>query len=211
MQVTPNPLSLTLSTLTLTLTHILTPFHPHPLHPHPHHPLTHHPPPLDRHTASPHLSPSALTLHPHPHPASPSTLTNTHTLALTDTLALTHTHTLHPHPRSLALALTLSSSPLPSPSPSPSPSPFTPHILPSSSARTLHPRPHPRPLHPLMSVGFRGALPCRGVVLCTHDSAGNRCVLGGAPLHVACDDPNVACTWIDHEDGTYAIRATWEV
>jgi len=60
---------------------------------------------------------------------------------------------------------------------------------------------------PLPLSGVVG-LPCRGVVLCTHDSAGNRCVLGGAPLHVACDDPNVACTWIDHEDGTFTL--SWE-
>jgi len=33
-------------------------------------------------------------------------------------------------------------------------------------------------------------------------------VLGGAPLHVACDDPHVACTWTDHEDGTFTL--SWE-
>jgi len=60
---------------------------------------------------------------------------------------------------------------------------------------------------PLPLSGVVG-LPCRGVVLCTHDSAGNRCVLGGAPLHVACDDPHVACTWTDHEDGTFTL--SWE-
>ena len=49
--------------------------------------------------------------------------------------------------------------------------------------------------------------------LAAHDSVGNRCVLGGAPVALTCtsqpEEVLVHCRAVDQEDGTYMLH--WEV
>lgn len=86
-------------------------------------------------------------------------------------------------------------------------SPFLLHVVPGkASPRWTCIAPEALPLR----LGKPGAY---SVQLAAHDSVGNRCVLGGAPVALTCtsqpEELLVHCRAVDQKDGTYMLH--WEV